>query len=267
MKTFVPFAAVLFVLLILNGCSVKKSYMVYSSKTLNKINGNDSIAVIDLTKYDIYRREYYFLHTKDTLIKGYEGKEVNSANIRYEMQFFLVEKTSAATRRVIYVGMYPPYKDNVNWVYNNTIYDRLQVFNVGLINYVMFGTLTNNDQVKFVKDKSVSLWDVSFQAESLAVDHVLFRNGSKMVSEDPSLRLQYKPVYTKLHNCKIFLHYYQKREVSSKNTDYFKKEYELHYNTVKHTLSIEFKEPLDSLDPEKKTWIQYRSNRILAKFQ
>lgn len=267
MKTLICIITAILLCTILWGCSVRKSYIMYSTDTINSINGSDSIEVIDLKEYDIYRREYYFLYTKDTLIKGYEGKKVNKKNIRYEMQFFLVEKKQSDLKRVMYVSMIPPHKDCHNWIYNYKIYDSLQVFNVGLINYVKFGILDKDNEVKFNNKGSVSKWKVSLKPESIAVEHVWFKEGWNKISANPSEILQHKPIYTKLDAPKIYLHYYQDRSESKEDTDYFKTNYLMYYNTKKHTLSIEFNDPLWEDDDQKKTWIQYRSNRVRAGLQ
>lgn len=60
--------------------------------------------------------------------------------------------------------MIPPHKDCHNWIYNYKIYDSLQVFNVGLINYV-----------KFDYKGSISKWKVSLKLVLIFLDYFIFR--------------------------------------------------------------------------------------------
>lgn len=264
MKKAACFICLLLTAVLMKSCSLVKYYDVYSSADTDSGRIYEKMEKIDLDAFDFYKREYYFTDIRDSLIKVYKYQGLDSENaVLYEMQFFLIERAQKDKRRVIYINMIPPYKYGCAWVYSHPLYKDSSVFNINQINYIQFGTLNSSNEVKFIKDKSVSVWNITLNDSDVAVDHVLFLESNKMVSEDPSAKLLNKPVYKKISEPKIFLSI----DLNDKRTVALKKKNILYYNTEDNTINFEFKDAVYESDPLQKRWIRFPSSRVRGEFK
>lgn len=272
MKRILYFICIVSIIVLASSCGgLVKYYDLNTTEGIRSITGGTNMTEINLDDYDFYKREYYFRDLGDSLIKGYENTRINSGNIRYEMQFFLVEKDHKDQKRVIYFSMIPPYRYGDQWIYSYPLYNNESVFNIDQINYVQFGTLNRDHEVKFIKDISVSIWKITLNDTFLGIDNVLFLDGNKFVDIDPSLKLKRKPVYTRIRNAKIFLHQKPQDSINDQNTDYLKEEQQgkhiLYYNTAKNTINFQFSKPLHNDDILGRTWISFPADRVRGKLK
>jgi len=258
---------ILCLIIFLCSCS-KKSYGLLDDFKASKIpfeQGN-KFAKLNLDNYDYYKREIYYQFDGLTFIKSPDQISNGKQNRRYEVQIIAIEKTGLKDRNVFYFSYIPPYRPSYKdeYAYELVPYNDFKLVNLNDINYIQFGKLNSLNEVKFIKDKSISIWTISFEKDtsSTSIDKVVFLDKGKIKIVKTSDFFLNRSNYRKIDSPNILLHYYPGEPISPECTDYLKDRF-LYYDLIKNDIYFHFE---NYLDDKKNTWIKYSQKRIKAKY-
>lgn len=243
---------------------------VYDSLTNDRIeelkNEGVNLKPLNLENYTFYKIEKYFTVEGNEIYKGpdslYNGKKAT----RYEMQFMAVEDSIHAINRdrnVINFNYLAPFVFYNEYYYDYPLYDRFNLINLGYINYIQFGKL-NHDEIRLIRNKSVSVWRVSFTPNDITVNAVTFLDKGKVKNDDPRQRLRNPVMYKKINSPLIVLHPKVEDPISQGNKGYLVEPRTLYYDINNNDFYFQFKEKLK--EDSNATWIRYSNSRVKAKY-